>query len=251
MDALQVIPSSTATGTTYIEAIETALDPESTSVPTVRDTQSCNRPIEVLEAEILLHNGKTVENFIVIGNALNEAKKLVEPGQWLKWLSEKVYISPREAQRYMQVAEAYKNYVSTATKLGLTKALVLLKIPDDERKDFIGATYEVNGHQKTVYDMSVKELNQLIREAESKNNNAPSDEETKRKKIRNNIVSVQKSMDIIRSYLKEFAKKPDVAEEFRDSICSLNEITVECMSLINSGASASKIFPVIRKGEEL
>lgn len=232
---------------------ESTLAPASTSAQTLHDILQSKRPLEVIEDEILLHNEKTVENFIIVGSGLNEAKEIVEPGQWLKWLSQKIYISPREAQRYMQVAEAYKNYASSVAKLGLTKALTLLKIPDDEREAFINDCHEVaDGQQKKVYEMSVRELKQVIRKKlGSKNKKTyPPIRRPNNQKIHNCLTSVHEQLNNVWSYLKEYAGDPDVTKEFHDSICSLSEVIGKCVSMVNSEASSETEIKNIMEGEK-
>lgn len=91
------MPISFTTHPPNTETTEVALATASPPVPTVPDILSGNRPIEVIEAEIILHSQKAAEDFFTVGGALIEAKEIVEPGYWIEWLSKKVYISPREA----------------------------------------------------------------------------------------------------------------------------------------------------------
>ena len=45
-----------------------------------------------------------------------------------------------------------------------TKALALLALPESEREEFLGETHEINGEEKTVIDMTTRELESAIRE---------------------------------------------------------------------------------------
>lgn len=81
----------------------------------------------------------------------------------MNWLDDEVGISYRMAERYMQLARAYANSTSV-TDLGMTKALALLALPEAQRESFISEPHEVNGQQKTVNDMSVREIRHIIHE---------------------------------------------------------------------------------------
>ena len=253
MNTLNVSLQTPTTHPPNTETTEVALATASPPVPTVQDTLSSKRPLNVIEDEILLHSGKTVEDFIMAGKGLNEAKEIVEPGQWLKWLSTKVYIAPREAQRFMQVAEAYKNYISTAKKLGITKALALLKIPDDERENFINSPHEVaDGQLKTVFDMKVRELDQAIRKEmglKNKNTISPIRKPTRQKFIKD-LAAVQEHIDGILRYLEYNAQASEISEEFHDSICALNEKFTKLMSLVNSETSNETEIKKVVEGEK-
>lgn len=229
-----------------------ALAPEIKSVPTAPDIQSKNRPLEVIEEEISLKMNTLTLNYIDVGGLLNEAKEQLGVEKFKYWVYNRIHIRLREAQRYIQVAEAYKDDPSLVTPLGITKALALLKIPDDKREAFINKSHEVaDGHQKTVYDMSVKELNRIIKkEMEPKNNDGTSlDEEPKRKKILSGIKSAQKNLNSILSYLEQYKEPLDDAEKFRSIIRSLSETVNKCEELINSKALSERKIPVIHRGE--
>lgn len=120
--------------------------------------------IEEITAKILQHKRQVVQSFLEIGNLLIEAKKhLTKHGHWLAWLSTSVDISERMAQRYMQLATAFSNPTSVSD-LGMTKALALLALPEAQREDFINEPHDVNGKQKTVNEMSVREIHRAIHE---------------------------------------------------------------------------------------
>lgn len=169
MDALNALTQSAITGT----VTEVAPATKSVSIPTVLDTLSGKCDLNEITMNIFFLKLSVVKDFIEIGMSLNEAKKIAEPGQWLKWLKDSVQISTQEAKRYMQVAEAYKNYAASVANLGVTKAHTLLSIPDNKREDFIDSPHEIKNKQKYVVDMSVQELKQVIKQ-ETKPNNSDS-----------------------------------------------------------------------------
>lgn len=123
-----------------------------------------HRDVKEIAAAIISRKGTIVQSFLEIGNLLIEAKEqLTKHGQWMKWLDNEVNISYRMAERYMQLARAYANSTSV-TDLGMTKALALLALPEAQRESFISEPHEVNGQQKTVSDMSVREIRRVIHE---------------------------------------------------------------------------------------
>ena len=120
--------------------------------------------IAEITAEILQQKSQVVCSFIRMGQLLNEAKgHLKKERKWIRWLETSVDISVQMAQRYMQLAEAFSDATSIS-HLGMTKALALLALPGAKRETFLNELHEVNGEQKLVGDMSVRELQTAIRE---------------------------------------------------------------------------------------
>lgn len=119
--------------------------------------------IQAITTEIQQHKKQVVHSFLQIGKLLDEAKgPLKKEGKWLKWLA-LVGIPERMAQRYMQLARAFPDPTSVSG-LGMTKALALLALPESQREDFINEPHKVGGEQKTVQNMSVREVRRVIHE---------------------------------------------------------------------------------------
>ncbi len=127
------------------------------------------RPIETIEAEIWLFKQQAGMSILEIGRRLIEAKAQLEHGEWLVWLAEKVEFSEATAQRFMRLAREYPN-PSPVTDLGASKALALLALPASEREEFVSETHTVNGEEKTVAEMSRRELEAAIRERDEARN---------------------------------------------------------------------------------
>jgi len=121
------------------------------------------RNIEVITAEIRFYKNQAGEAILEIGNRLNEAKEQLEHGEWLDWLEEKVDFSDATAQRFMRLAREYSD-PSLVTELGSSKALALLALPPADREEFIESSHEVDGEEKTVNDMSKRELEKAVKE---------------------------------------------------------------------------------------
>ena len=121
------------------------------------------RSIETITDEILDLKQTAGEAILEIGNRLNEAQTMLSHGEWLTWLTERVEFSPRTAQRFMRLSREWSN-ATALSHLGATKALALLALPADEREQFMAETHQVDGQEKTVIDMSARQLEQAIKD---------------------------------------------------------------------------------------
>ncbi|MCL2856176.1 MAG: DUF3102 domain-containing protein [Oscillospiraceae bacterium] len=122
-----------------------------------------HRDLGVITAEIHFYKKQAGEAILEIGNRLNEAKEQLQHGEWLEWLEGKIEFSDATAQRFMRLAREYSN-PALVTDLGTSKALVLLALPPAEREEFISETHDVGGEEKSVQDMSKRELDRAVRE---------------------------------------------------------------------------------------
>ena len=103
---------------------------------------------------------------IEIGRRLVEAKELLAHGEWLPWLERETSFSDRSAQRYMKVFEEYgasqlglfgpETNATTLSDLPISKALLLLSVPESEREEFAA---EVKADE-----ISTRELEKVIAE---------------------------------------------------------------------------------------
>lgn len=121
------------------------------------------RPIETITAEIRILKARAGEDIIGIGQRLIEAKEQLPHGEWLPWLENEVQFSERSAQQFMRIAKEWSN-PQTLADLGVSKALNLLALPPSEREDFLAEKHVVNGKEKSVEDMTARELQKAIRE---------------------------------------------------------------------------------------
>ena len=126
------------------------------------------RPIEVITQEINFYKFQAGTAIIEIGKRLCEAKQCLPHGEWGEWLQNEVEFSERTAQNFMRIAREYKNPQLLADMgNSATKALLLLSLPAEEREDFVGEAHEINGEEKTVAEMTSREMEQLIKEIET------------------------------------------------------------------------------------
>lgn len=102
---------------------------------------------------------------IEIGNRLEQAKALVDHGQWETWLQENVSYSQSTAQNLMRIAREYGSNQLDITgrapadifgQLTYSQAVALFALPEAERAEFV-ETHDVT-------EMSTRELQQAIAE---------------------------------------------------------------------------------------
>ena len=86
--------------------------------------------------------GVAMDGAIQIGEKLKEAQGMVPAGEWVKWLDENLNYSQRQAYNFMEIASNYgdKNSpyfnLQTSANLSISKALELLRLPDEEVENF-------------------------------------------------------------------------------------------------------------------
>lgn len=180
------------------------------------------RSITAITDEIIFYKNVGGQAVIEIGKRLIEAKAQLKHGEWLPWLSEKVEFSETSAQRFMQLAREYGN-TSLVGDLGTSKALVLLALPASERENFASEKHVVNGEEKSVAEMSKRELEEAIRQrklAELERDKARRELDEQRKANEEAAAEAQKAQDAaeLERELKALREKPvDVAVQTVDA----------------------------------
>lgn len=169
--------------------------------------QESFRDLEIIESEILFYKRNAGQAIIEIGKRLNEAKAQLSHGEWLPWLREKVDISERSAQDFMRLAREYSKSAEIAD-LGASKALALLALPVSEREQFAAEKHDVDGVEKSVADMTAKELKKAIEERDAARQTMEA------MKARAEVAEQSREkMEQDMIYLKELQKRAREAEE--------------------------------------
>lgn len=119
--------------------------------------------IDTITAEILKLQQQTVQNLIEIGKRLITVKKSLPHGEWGKYLEEKVKFKKSTANNLMRVAKKFSNFQAIGD-LGQTKIFALLDIKSDKKEEFIKEKHNVNGKEKTVQEMTTRELKEAIKQ---------------------------------------------------------------------------------------
>ena len=131
------------------------------------------RTPELIGAEIRMYvdTGRRISLLcgIEIGRRLVEAKEMLNHGEWLPWLERETEFSNSSAQRYMKLFDEYgasqqglfgpETNSPTLGNLPISKALALLSVPESDRIDF--------AEQVDAEHISVRELEEKIREREA------------------------------------------------------------------------------------
>lgn len=126
-------------------------------------TPAAERSIESITTEIIQLKQDAGNAILGIGQRLIEAKSMLPHGDWLPWLTEQVEFSERTARNFMRLAREWTNRQALAD-LGAAKALTLLALPPDERERFMDEKHFVDGEEKTVIDMTSRELEKAVKE---------------------------------------------------------------------------------------
>ena len=107
-----------------------------------------------------------------IGRRLVEAKALLNHGEWMPWLEEKVLFSQASANRFMRLYREYGDKISelganssTLINLSVTNALSLLALPEEERESF-AEEHNAEALSNTELEKLIKERDEAIKRAE-------------------------------------------------------------------------------------
>lgn len=177
-----------------------------------------DKPLDLITEEILFYKRQAGGAIIEIGKRLLEAKAQLGHGEWLPWLRDRVDISERSAQNFMRLAREYSKSAEIAD-LGASKALALLALPESERANFVSETHTVDGVEKTVPEMTAKELkaaieerDRALREAQEADARARSAEES-RAKMEADMCQLKELQQRAREAEEEKARQLQAAEE--------------------------------------
>lgn len=117
--------------------------------------------ITTITAEINSYKQIAGNAIFEIGKRLKHVKENdLTHGEFGKWLEDSVSFTDRQARRLMQVAEEFKT--DDVVRIGTSKVFELIQLPAEiDREQFISEKHEVNGKQKTVDEMTVRELREV------------------------------------------------------------------------------------------
>ncbi len=120
-------------------------------------------PVIISEIRIIEQNvAKTaLEGAVQIGARLQEAKTQIGHGNFEQWCQENLNYSKRTAERFMKLSSEYGEETALDSKatilshLSISKALSLLKVPEEDREAFI--------EKHDIEDMTVKDMEAEIK----------------------------------------------------------------------------------------
>lgn len=167
------------------------------------------RPIQQIETEINILKVQTAQNIIEIGKRLIEAKAQLQHGEWLPWLRDKVEFSQQTASNFIRVANEFGNY-QTLGNLNPAKLYALLDVSSDDRQSFIEEKHEVGGEEKTIDEMTTRELQAAIK--------AKKEADEKIKQLENKLQNEMLKKDEIISELRGKSEEVTVIEKIVEKI---------------------------------
>jgi len=179
------------------------------------------RTADMIAKEIIFIQEQTERmlliNTIEIGRRLSEVKKLVGHGNWRTWLIENVSYSQRTATNLIRIYEEYSDKViegspnwQSFANLNYTKALMLLKLDEEERDEII-VENEVQKLSNTEIEKIIKERDDAIKA----NKKVEQDLEIAEKKLLDNATKVKdydrikKALIVSEQTVKELEQKKD------------------------------------------
>ena len=177
------------------------------------------RTIDQITVEINWYKQQTVQNIIEIGRRLIEAKAMLPHGTWMPWLEQSVELTQSTANRFMKVAREFSNS-APVRNLDYSKLLALIQVPADEREEFLAESHLVDGEEKTVDEMSRREIETAIRErnaareqAESAKKEALAAQEQAGKEHRRALDLAEASKHNYDSYMETLTKLEKLQEQ--------------------------------------
>lgn len=225
-------------------AVFTQLQGELTQANSIPKIFLISDSLQEIANDILTRKGKSAAEYWYIGKLLKAAKeKLTVHGEWLEWLADYVDIPDWMAERYMKLANEYANPTAPSI-LGFTKALAVTRIPADKRDEFLEGTHPVDGQEKTVVQMTTRELKKVIQEwkrseqGASEESASPTTDDgstedivcgnADQEKLFSNLDAAQRRLRRIKKNMKKLGPPDDrCASKLRD----LYDEVLECMKM--------------------
>lgn len=165
-------------------------------------------PVIISEIHIIEHNvAKTaLEGAVEIGARLQEAKEKVGHGNFEQWCQENLNYSKRTAENFMKVSREYGGSTGLISKtqaladFSITKALSLLKVPEEERETFL--------EEHDIEGMTTREMEEAIRAANEERDAANAEA----KSAKSALKAKTEVMDKLSEELEKRKKKLDRIE---------------------------------------
>lgn len=188
------------------------------------------RDINTITAEIKLIKSNVqkvaLEGAIEIGRRLVEAKEILPHGEWGGWLKDEFEYSQPTASRFMTLFKEYgkeqgslfgaEAKYSTLNSLEISKALLLVAIPENERESF--------AEENKIEDMSTRELEKLIREKTAAEKEKAAAEKAvkaaqrEQKKLTEALAAAKEEAEGARRDLQELRDNPEIPEEVMEKL---------------------------------
>ena len=173
-------------------------------------------PVIISEIKIIEQNTARIvlENGIQIGQRLQEAKEQVGHGNFGQWCEENLNYDQRTANRFMKLAVEYGDEngllanSTTLSNLSISNALSLLKVPEEDREQFVA--------EHDVEDMKNKELEEEIRKLKEEKSILKEEVEQvakDRTEANGKLADAEAEVERLKGKLVAAASKPDADPE--------------------------------------
>ena len=129
-------------------------------VDLIKEESKLPSDLNQLTVEIKFYINQWGQNTIEIGKRLIAAKKLVEHGEWSKWLEDNFNMTHRHANNFMECARRFGK-MENVFHFQPSTLMVLLALPAEETEKFIS---EKATEGNPVEDMTAKNLREEIKE---------------------------------------------------------------------------------------
>lgn len=180
--------------------------------------------------------GVAMDGAIQIGEKLKEAQGMIPAGEWVKWLDENLNYSQRQAYNFMEIASNYGDSNSpyfnlqTSANLSISKALELLRLPDEEVENFT-KTHDVENESVRSLKEKIAQLKKEKEEAEARADAA--------------------SMALYSGDEQELADMQNSVEHLNDKLKEAEDANIELkMSLENKNESIGRITDELQAAKE-
>ena len=180
--------------------------------------------------------GVAMDGAIQIGEKLKEAQGMVPAGEWVKWLDENLNYSQRQAYNFMEIASNYGDEKSpyfnlqTSANLSISKALELLRLPDEEVENFT-ETHDIESESVRSLKEEISRLKKEKEAAEARADAA--------------------GMEAYSGDEQEIADLQHSVEHLTEKLRSTEDVNTELkMSLENKSASIDRITEELESTKE-